>query len=372
MAKPSLAYIVIFLFKFKEDHVNQPTIYHTILTQGHFQLLKRRLLPAECLHSGWYCHPDNVFLNYRKPLWVVHLNIWNFMFIAWNKGRVTVPDRMNFRKSSKGRWEGGGSFSIQKIVLQILGLYTGLYKNWFSEKTAIWFSENERGSQRPFDFFQKKSSDFVAPPFPNQKLVDLTKCVDFFTYFFASPHCVDEIKAEMLMSFLFSFLHQMVIKEDTWVFLSDLDDQGKYISYWPIIYNLLVQIEKEKSRNIHKLCMHYDHLVKLHQFLTCICIEKRFLQDISIHLSLNAATATGQMRFRLEFCKIISHIFIIEFSPKCTIVPKQQAGIYVSIHLSLEAGLGDNLLASCPILHGQDKRGIRYSISKISAYQRWR
>ena len=37
----------------------------------------------------------------------------------------------------------------------------------------------------------------------------------------------------------------MVIKEDTWVFLSDLDDQGKYISYWPIIYNLLVQIKKK-------------------------------------------------------------------------------------------------------------------------------
>ena len=67
---------------------------------------------------------------------------------------------------------------------------------------------------------------------------------------------------------------------------------------------------------------------------------------------------------RREFCKIIRHILIIEFSPKCTIVPKQQAGIYVSIHLSLEAGLGDNLLASCPILHGQDKRGIRYSILK--------
>ena len=188
----------------------------------------------------------------------------------------------------------------------------------------------------------------------------------FLYILFSSPLCVDEIKAEMLMSFLFSFLHQMVIKEDTWVFLSDLDDQGKYISYWPIIYNLLVQIEKEKSRNIHKLCRYHDSQVKLLQFLTFICIEKRFSQDISPALSLNAATATGQMRFglRLEFCKIISHILIIEFSPKCTIVPKQQAGIYVSIHLSLEAGLGDNLLASCPILHGQDKRGIRYSILK--------
>ena len=72
-----------------------------------------------------------------------------------------------------------------------------------------------RGGVKGRLIFSKKSSDLVAPPFPNQKLVDLTKCVDFFTYFFTSPHCVDEIKAEMLMSFLFSFLHQMVIKEDT-------------------------------------------------------------------------------------------------------------------------------------------------------------
>ena len=156
-------------------------------------------------------------------------------------------------------------------------------------------------------------------------------------------------------------------------------DQRRYmsVSEWSRrpgeIYQLLANYlqsaradKKEKSRNTHKLCRYHDHLVKLHQFLTFICIEKRFLKDISPHLSLNAATATGQMRFglRREFCKIIRHILIIEFSPKCTIVPKQQAGIYVSIHLSLEAGLGDNLLASCPILHGQDKRGIRYSISK--------
>ena len=34
------------------------------------------------------------------------------------KGRVALPKRMKFQKSSKG----GGGFSIQKIVLQILDL----------------------------------------------------------------------------------------------------------------------------------------------------------------------------------------------------------------------------------------------------------
>ena len=33
------------------------------------------------------------------------------------KGRVAAPNQMNFRKSAKG----GGSFSIQKLILQILG-----------------------------------------------------------------------------------------------------------------------------------------------------------------------------------------------------------------------------------------------------------
>ena len=36
----------------------------------------------------------------------------------WNKGRIPLPNRMNFLKSVKG---GGGSFSIQKFMLQILG-----------------------------------------------------------------------------------------------------------------------------------------------------------------------------------------------------------------------------------------------------------
>ena len=50
-----------------------------------------------------------------------------------DKGRVTLPNRMNLRNSSRG---GRGPFSIQKIALQILDLYKGLF--WtFSEKNAI-------------------------------------------------------------------------------------------------------------------------------------------------------------------------------------------------------------------------------------------
>ena len=41
-------------------------------------------------------------------------------------GRMAVPKRMNFRKSSKGGGRGRGSFSIQKFILQLLDFYTGL------------------------------------------------------------------------------------------------------------------------------------------------------------------------------------------------------------------------------------------------------
>ena len=37
-----------------------------------------------------------------------------------SKGRVPLPNRMNFWKSAKGGG-GGGAFSIQKFILQILG-----------------------------------------------------------------------------------------------------------------------------------------------------------------------------------------------------------------------------------------------------------
>ena len=64
---------------------------------------------------------------------------------------MTVPKRMNFWKSSEGGG-GGGSFSIQKFILQILDLYTGLFgkklqygfpKIWVGGTKAVWnFSES--------------------------------------------------------------------------------------------------------------------------------------------------------------------------------------------------------------------------------------
>ena len=155
-------------------------------------------------------------------------------------------------------------------------------------------------------------------------------------------------------------------------------DQRRYmsVSEWSRrpgeIYQLLANYlqsaradKKEKSRNIHKLCMYHDRQVKLHQFFNIYLHWEKILARYFTCFITKCSNSNRSNEIRIkEGAKIISHILIIEFSPKCTIVPKQQAGIYVSIHLSLEAGLGDNLLASCPILHGQDKRGIRYSILK--------
>ena len=61
------------------------------------------------------------------------------------KGRVGLPKRMNFRKTSKG--EGEGSFSIQKFMLHVLDLFIGFFPDAFRK----W----EGGVQRPFGIFQK-------------------------------------------------------------------------------------------------------------------------------------------------------------------------------------------------------------------------
>ena len=50
------------------------------------------------------------------------------------KGRVTLPNRMNFQKSSK---EGGGSFSIQNLYCRFWIFIKGFFQT-FSEKIAIW------------------------------------------------------------------------------------------------------------------------------------------------------------------------------------------------------------------------------------------
>ena len=57
------------------------TLTTTILDEIPSQL-KLRLL-QECLHSGWYCPPRNVWLNNPEPPQVVHLDIWNCIFITW-------------------------------------------------------------------------------------------------------------------------------------------------------------------------------------------------------------------------------------------------------------------------------------------------
>ena len=41
---------------------------------------------AFSVHWSWYCHPSNVCLNYQELPQIVYLNMWNFVFIAWNTG----------------------------------------------------------------------------------------------------------------------------------------------------------------------------------------------------------------------------------------------------------------------------------------------
>ena len=80
--------------------------------------------------------------------------------------RVRLPNRMNFRKS--GRGGGGGSFSIQKFILQILDLYIGLFRTFWEKK--LWY--NCQRGQKPFGIFPD-SSNLVAGPFPKELIAHL-------------------------------------------------------------------------------------------------------------------------------------------------------------------------------------------------------
>ena len=53
------------------------------------------------------------------------LGIFPFFGGNFSKGQAALTKQMNFRQRSKG---GGGSFSIQKFMLQILDLLTGLFE----------------------------------------------------------------------------------------------------------------------------------------------------------------------------------------------------------------------------------------------------
>ena len=60
---------------------------------------------------------------------------------------------MNFRKSSKG---GGGSFSIQKFILQIFAIIDDTLVMNFRKNLQYDFPKNEGGGgQRPFGTFPK-------------------------------------------------------------------------------------------------------------------------------------------------------------------------------------------------------------------------
>ena len=65
---------------------------------------------------------------------------------------------MNFRKSSEGG--GGGSFPIQKFMLQIFAIIKGYFGHEFWKKSATLFSENEGGGSRAVYNFSEKIHPF--------------------------------------------------------------------------------------------------------------------------------------------------------------------------------------------------------------------
>ena len=96
----------------------------------------------------------NSFSYFLFFLFKIHMN---------GKGSLPIPKWMNFWKSSK---RGGGSFPIQKFLLQILDFWTGFF--WHKNDTKGVFSGyvsknlqhnfpkmRRGGGQRPFGTFPK-------------------------------------------------------------------------------------------------------------------------------------------------------------------------------------------------------------------------
>ena len=65
------------------------------------------------------------------------------------KGGATKSDEFS------EKLQGGGSFSIQKFILQILDLYKGPFLNVFRKKLQFNFPKIKGGGRRPFGIFLK-------------------------------------------------------------------------------------------------------------------------------------------------------------------------------------------------------------------------
>ena len=75
-------------------------------------------------------HPPHIGANHHNNLgskYFSYIFILSCLPCIMTKGRIPLPNQMNFWKSAK---EGGGSFPIQKMILQILGTLNRAFWAW--------------------------------------------------------------------------------------------------------------------------------------------------------------------------------------------------------------------------------------------------
>ena len=88
---------------------------------------------------------------------------YNMQYTPWNSALLLRQIAWFFGKNPR---RGGMSFSIQN---NYIAYFWPFKRTFFSEKKAIWFSENERGINDRFELFRK----FIlpAPPVPYGKSI---------------------------------------------------------------------------------------------------------------------------------------------------------------------------------------------------------
>ena len=115
-------------------------------------LLFPYLFGSFLLSSSMLCSPITTDIVSGVTAWKTSLG----------KGPATKTDEF----SEKCQRAGGGSFWIQKFILQNLDLHIGFFQT-FCENIAIYFFENEGGGgSKAIWNFSENLSDLVAGPFP--------------------------------------------------------------------------------------------------------------------------------------------------------------------------------------------------------------
>ena len=131
----------VFTFTFSEGEPKPPGPSETHIVQNLGDLIKQPIVTGDkenrFLNGSGFLRPKTGFLK-------IILEVWDFRRLPLGTGDSTKTNEFseNF-------------LSIEKFILHILDLYTGLSRVLFKKKVQYYFPKMRGGGQRPFGIFPK-------------------------------------------------------------------------------------------------------------------------------------------------------------------------------------------------------------------------